>query len=189
MVSFPKEETPADTIRYEIVMLRFCYERLEREQNKWTDKRDFRVCVECFLLHYRNLSEFFGNEQGLKIADLKKWAPKARDADISWLSTRKFVEDWRGKISQRLSHMGSTRHQRERTWNLRKMYDLISPYVSRLENLLPPSTTLSSSKLRTSPEVTSTSSVQTGTVQIIGQEEQTIEWTEVLPKKDESNEE
>jgi len=51
--SRPNKLDHADTIRYEIQMLRFSYQRLAEQR---LTERDAWVYLESFLLHYRTLS-------------------------------------------------------------------------------------------------------------------------------------
>lgn len=61
--SRPDKLTDADTILYEIDMVRFAASRLLR--GKWESEKDQWACLESFLVHYRNLIEFLGKEQHL----------------------------------------------------------------------------------------------------------------------------
>jgi len=58
----PARLTHADTILYEVYMLRFSIRRLMQhdEQGDWEDQKDAWGYLEVFLLHYRNLIEFLG---------------------------------------------------------------------------------------------------------------------------------
>jgi len=58
--SRPKKLNHADTVLYEIYMLRFAADRLKREQ--CDDQKDAWAHLEAFLLHYRNLIEFLGKK-------------------------------------------------------------------------------------------------------------------------------
>jgi hypothetical protein len=62
------------TVLYEIDMLRFAHERIPP---LWDQARegDVWVYLECFLLHYRNLIEFFGKEPSYE-SDLTIQKPK-----------------------------------------------------------------------------------------------------------------
>jgi hypothetical protein len=57
--SRPEKLTDAQTILYEIDMVRFAASRLIRK--KWETEKDEWVYLECFLLHCRNLIEFLGD--------------------------------------------------------------------------------------------------------------------------------
>ena len=59
-----EKETNLDTIGYEIDMLDFALERYRdlKSQQKAVEQGDLNVYLECFLLHYRNLVEFFSDK-------------------------------------------------------------------------------------------------------------------------------
>jgi hypothetical protein len=54
----PDKLDHADTVLYEIDMLRYASGRLI--EGNWKDPRDAWVYLEAFLVHYRNLIEFLG---------------------------------------------------------------------------------------------------------------------------------
>jgi hypothetical protein len=56
-ISRPSKYTNAETVLYEIDMLRFTAEQFGKSENQWCEWCN----LECFLLHFRNLIEFFGN--------------------------------------------------------------------------------------------------------------------------------
>ena len=62
--SRPAKLNHADTILYEIYMLRFSAGRLIREH--WEESQDAWVYLETFLLHYRNLIEFLGKTKNIR---------------------------------------------------------------------------------------------------------------------------
>lgn len=155
-----------DTVRYEIDMLNFSYETLKKNQHKWRDMRDFRAYVECFLLHYRNLIEFFGNEgSGVRVRGLKDLHHHLTDAQVESMTELNLMQEYRGKISQRLGHMGTRRHKDDRDWNFKEMHKKILPLLSTFERLLPrPPGAWSLATVGP----TSIESITTGTVQEIG---------------------
>ena len=57
--SRPEKLNDAQTVLYEIDMLRYAYDRLASPQPTWTQADEW-VYLEDFLLHYRNLIQFFG---------------------------------------------------------------------------------------------------------------------------------
>jgi hypothetical protein len=59
MVERKRKESHQDTIWYEIDMLEYCYAVLEKNPPAITNAR-WNLLVEGFLLHYRNLIQFFG---------------------------------------------------------------------------------------------------------------------------------
>ena len=65
------KENNAETLLYEVDLLRFARERLLSPQSWWTQLDEW-LYLEDFLLHYRNLIEFFGK-------------PKPGDGDLSIL--------------------------------------------------------------------------------------------------------
>ncbi len=61
--SRPDKLSDAQTVLYEIDMLRFAANRLLR--GKWESEKDRWAFLECYLIHYRNLIELLGKEQHL----------------------------------------------------------------------------------------------------------------------------
>jgi hypothetical protein len=57
-----EKESNAATVLYEIDMLRFARERL-LSPARWFEACDEWLYLEAFLLHYRNLIEFFGKKR------------------------------------------------------------------------------------------------------------------------------
>lgn len=55
----PEKLSNRDTIIYEIDMLHHCHQKLVRER---PPNIEGYLLLECFLLHYRNLLDFFGKE-------------------------------------------------------------------------------------------------------------------------------
>lgn len=47
----PNKGSHLETIYYEIEMLRFSFQRLIENQNRWPDIKDSYIYLECFLLH------------------------------------------------------------------------------------------------------------------------------------------
>src|SRR6266849_4668116 len=74
--SRPEKLNDAQTVLYEIDMLRFAYERLASPPATWT-LADEWVYLEDFLLHYRNLIQFFGKLNDVDGADLSITKPEA----------------------------------------------------------------------------------------------------------------
>jgi hypothetical protein len=66
--SRPPKLNDADTVFYEIYMLRFAAKRLVRE--RWEEPQDAWVYLEDFLVHYRNLIEFLGKQNNIRDTDL-----------------------------------------------------------------------------------------------------------------------
>src|ERR1700691_322997 len=61
--SRPPKLNDADTVLYEIYMLRFAAKRLVRERGE--EPQDAWVYLEAFLVHYRNLIEFLGKQNNI----------------------------------------------------------------------------------------------------------------------------
>jgi len=143
------------TVLYEIDMLRFTYSRIIEPPEKATDA-DVWAYLESFLVHYRNLLEFFGK-------------PEPRDTDLSlehpetiWsietgtaqrmpsrealkdMSTRgralwNKYEDWKARddtISRYLQHCTTYRRSLKKWFPVEMMAD-ISPVLATLEQHLP----------------------------------------------------
>jgi hypothetical protein len=86
-------------------MLEFCYESLISNLGKWGDYRNVWAFLESFLLHYRNLVEFFGNDGDLKSSEPKVWAPrKLTEAEVASISSPRIRKQYRGWISSYLQH-------------------------------------------------------------------------------------
>jgi hypothetical protein len=60
--SRPPKLTHAQTVLYEIDMLRFAKDRLQ--SSSFSTEGDKNIYIEVFLLHYRNLLEFFSGRDG-----------------------------------------------------------------------------------------------------------------------------
>ncbi len=78
-------------------MLDFCYQNLILNLGKWRNIRMAWVCLEAFLLHYRNLIEFFGDEGDLKASKPEVWASrKLTSEETACISDRKLCKKYRG---------------------------------------------------------------------------------------------
>jgi hypothetical protein len=80
-----------ETLLYEIDMLRFTYRRM---QSAWPEatEGDLWVYLESFLVHYRNLLQFFGKRSSIK-TDLTIWHPELIWTQESGLDARRPSED------------------------------------------------------------------------------------------------
>jgi hypothetical protein len=134
--SRPKKGDHLATVKYEMGMLDFCYETLI--DGRWGDIRQAWACLESFLLHYRNLVEFFGSEGDLKSSEPKVWAPrKLSDEEVASISSQKLCKKYRGPISAYLQHCTKIRAIRDRSWNVLEMYKEISPLIESFRRLVP----------------------------------------------------
>jgi len=143
-VSRPGKLTYAQTILYEIHMLRYTAETLTT--NKWREGKDQWVYLEAFLLHYRNLIEFFGRP-GPRADDLH--ITKSRDfwpvasalpkAEFDKLFNSdlwdKYEDDIPDKISKYLHHCTKRRID-PKTWDIGIMYGELEPVLAKFVNLL-----------------------------------------------------
>lgn len=144
--SRPGKLTHAQTMLYEIDMLRETARQLEKD--KWQGDFHKFVVLEAFLLHFRNLIEFLGR-------------PEPRDADLSvekpasfWtgadrppndvlarlrkpdLWTKYEGADNRYSISKYLQHSTEDRID-DKDWPVSDMYNEISGTLDEFERLLP----------------------------------------------------
>jgi hypothetical protein len=143
----PRKLTHAQTILYEIDMLRFSAANLSvaLEWKSWQD-------LECFLLHFRSLIEFFGKPKPRR-DNLSVFRPEtiwehAETRPSTDKLNRLHREDlWKkhevrgprqinDKISRYLQHCTELRVQ-NKSWDVREMYEEISPVIADFEKLLP----------------------------------------------------
>jgi hypothetical protein len=144
--SRPAKEDHAQTVLYEIDMLRFARGRLEAsstEGDEW-------VYLEDFLLHYRNLIEFFGKplqkkENGhLSILRSERIGPgHLPDKAVLDSMTRPDLwekyDTWDNpeSISKYLHHYTEQRAEARPPWLVNAMYEELRPTIETFESLLP----------------------------------------------------
>ena len=145
--SRPGKFTNAQTVLYEIDMLRFTAGSFgkERGPEEWRN-------LECFLLHFRNLIEFFGSDPRGDNLNIKKpeaiWGNDMPSANILkplyrddlWEKYEKrdpnntaIAND---KISRYLHHCTEQRTD-SKNWRVREMFEELAPTISKFEELLP----------------------------------------------------
>jgi hypothetical protein len=141
-----EKESDADTVLYEIDMLRFARDRLLSPQ-PWWEERDEWLYLEDFLLHYRNLIEFFG-KKGPRESDLSILRPDCiwpgRVPDKAILDSLTKPDLWEKydtrdndkAISEYLHHC-TTQRTETMHWNVRIMYEELLPLIENFESLLP----------------------------------------------------
>lgn len=143
-ISRPDKLTDAQTILYEIDMLRFAASRLLR--GRWESDKEKWVHLECFLLHYRNLIEFLGKEQDdVRKTDLHLsniWQrlgvrgpaqlPRIHDQGNKLWAKYERVRD---KISVYLQHCTILRTE-SKSWEVGAMNDEIEPVLADVEKAL-----------------------------------------------------
>jgi hypothetical protein len=136
--------THADTVLYEIDQLRFASVRLVREQ--WEDPHDAWVYLESFLLHYRNLIEFFGRpnprHDDVHITNIWRLARRTPPTNLKQIiadGTKLWDEyEPRGKddkISKYLQHCTMKRVD-FKEWHVDVMAKQIEPLLTELEKHL-----------------------------------------------------
>src|ERR1700682_1228529 len=139
---FPKEDD-AQTVLYEIDMLRLAKDHLVSPTNtveEW-------VYLECFLLHFRNLIEFFG-KPGSDATDLslsrpeRIWTERSPEQVELEVMTRHDLwekydtRDNPDAISKYLHHCTTQRTQ-PKDWRVHDMFEELRPVIEKFESLLP----------------------------------------------------
>jgi hypothetical protein len=144
--SRPPKLTDAETILHEIDMLRFSASSF-RQPCEWNCWRN----LECFLLHFRNLIEFFGNKtKGDTLSILrpqKIWTDSATIPSEDRLKPLHRKDLWKkyevrrkdqvnDKISRYLHHCTEQRVE-SKNWDVTVMLNELSPTLEAFESLLP----------------------------------------------------
>lgn len=145
-VSRPAKLTHAQTILYEGDMLRYAAGKLNSDE--WRLELDKWVCLEDFLVHFRNLIEFFGHPN-LRPDDLSINKPESfwpdpskrpAEGDLAKLRRPDLWDKYEGnqpqKISKYLHHCTETRVE-AKDWEVGVMYSELKPILEMFENLLP----------------------------------------------------
>lgn len=145
--SRPNKLDHAATVRYEIQMLRFSYQRLAEQE---LTERDAWVYLESFLLHYRNMIDFLGNERPrsgdlhiMNIWTLENLTEPTNLNEIyangKQLRVRYEPSDAQGggRISQYLQHCTEKRID-FKDWEVSTMYKEIEPLLSDVDKRLGP---------------------------------------------------
>src|ERR1700730_14544858 len=123
--SRPDKLSDAETILYEIFMVRFAAKRL-RDGVEF--KPDECVFLECFLLHYRNLIEFLGKEDrqktDLRLSNIWERIGRPEPAQLAIIREQgiKLWNDYEcneNKISRYLHHCTMYRTQ-SKSWEVSK---------------------------------------------------------------------
>lgn len=146
MYSRPDKLDDVETVLYEVDMLRFSICRLV--ENKFCKPADQWVFLEAFLLHYRNLIEFFGKPSPIADSDLSIRRPKdfwrKNPPDSAALRSMTAPDLWSKydsrrnpeSISKYLHHC--TKHRViKKKWNVSQMYEDLLPVIEKFESLLP----------------------------------------------------
>jgi hypothetical protein len=141
-----EKATDAETILYEIDMLRFAASelvdgKLERGDREW-------VYLECFLLHYRNLIEFVGKEPhlvqktDLHVTNIWKKIRTSPPAELAKVHAegRKLWEKYErvdDRISRFLQHCTTLRTE-FKEWEVGTMYNELEPLLRTIETAIRP---------------------------------------------------
>lgn len=150
ILSRPKKLSHSDTVLYEIYMLRFAAGRLLDGHTKdyWRDEKDAWVYLEAFLVHFRNLIEFLGNDKPRPtdvhvktIWKLEDLTPPGPLDDICAKGTHLWDEYEPGgkdgvRLSQYLAHCTQQRIE-PRDWDIDRMTGQIEPLLAEIEKRLP----------------------------------------------------
>jgi hypothetical protein len=144
--SRPDKLNDSYTVAYEIDMLRFAAEKLL--ESDWKCERDAWVYLEAFLLHFRNLLEFFGKEKpsetDLHVTTIwKAGCGPAGDrlAEIHekgkqlWAQYEPKDVDGGGRISQYLHHC-TTKRTDSKEWRIDEMNKQIEPLLKAVDGHL-----------------------------------------------------
>src|SRR5260370_20057757 len=136
-VSRPRKLEHVETILYEMDMLDYCYGRLR--ERKWADANDCYLCIDGFLLHYRNLIQFFGNHTGLRAEKPEDWSlnRKLSAPELASIQNSNLLGEYDGLISQYLCHCTPIRAERDIEWKHIDMYDKMAPLLTNFRNLFP----------------------------------------------------
>jgi len=140
------KENNAETLLYEVDLLRFARERLLSPQSWWTQLDEW-LYLEDFLLHFRNLIEFFGKPKpgdgDLSILRPELvWFDHVPDkADLDSMTRLDLWEKYDTRdndeaISKYLHHC-TIQRTAAKDWDVKTMYEDLLPVIERFERLLP----------------------------------------------------
>lgn len=145
-IARPSKFTNAQTILYEIDMVRFAAGNFGSPDGwgSWSN-------LECFLLHFRNLIEFFGKQPRGDDLSIQKpeaiWPDAAKRPSADTLKQLHREDLWEkyevrdatqvnDKISRYLQHCTEQRVD-AKSWRVREMFEELDPLMSEFEKLLP----------------------------------------------------
>ena len=142
--SRPVKRNDVATILYEIDMVRFAANRLLGPNLE--SENDTNAFLECFLLHYRNLIEFLGNEeQNIRKTDLHVsniWKKSELPEPSRLPSIRERGNElWKdyarvdNSISRYLNHCTTYRTQ-PKSWGIGRMMQELEPLLTEVEKAL-----------------------------------------------------
>ena len=144
--SRPDKLNDAETVLYEIDMLRFAKERLLAPAGFSSEGEEW-LCLEAFLLHFRNLIEFFGASKkyggDLRITNHQDiWPTGGPEKSILRCMKRSdlYKKYDSGKNVEAISkylHHCTKRRAIKKKWNVREMYEDLRQVIEKFESLLP----------------------------------------------------
>lgn len=126
-----RKETHLDTIRYEIDMLDFSFARYSalKEMPDPAEPGETNACLECFLLHYRNLIEFLSDKPGrkdgtdLRIGEPGPWSVQGLEKQrTNKLKRADLYEKYWRELSVYLDHCTTYRTDEHPGWHVEAMY-------------------------------------------------------------------
>lgn len=138
------KESHRDTITFEIEMLHFCADRLAAAE-KFEEKDEY-VCLESFLLHYRNLIRFFSGKHhredkgDLSTANPSPWAnrqPSEQEIAVISQPAAQLDTKYHEAISKYLQHCTRTRFDRDRGWDVGLMLREVIPIIEDFDRVFP----------------------------------------------------
>lgn len=136
IVSRIRKDNHVQTLLYEMDMLDYCFEHLNKAKTR--EGKAFYLLIEGFLLHYRNLIEFFASHGGdLKVKKQDEWSRRILSpAELATLQNDTLCKKYASDISRHLSHCNTIRAEEDISWNL-QMYAEIEPLLTNFRNLFP----------------------------------------------------
>jgi hypothetical protein len=117
-------------------MLKFCFKRLK--EGKFSEEGDRYVYLEAFLLHARNLIEFFregGRGGDLSMAQHTEWAPDGIAVDPNQVNlitqqAQELSEKYWDEISRYIQHCTIYRRNTDLSWNIDEVHSDILPILA-----------------------------------------------------------
>ena len=134
----PEKLSDRDTIIYEVDMLNYCYKKLVQER---APNLQSYLLLECFLLHYRNLLDFFGKEphrDDLSVRRTEDWVPdpgpdkgrvQSLEANGRMLWQEYEDRNQRSDTISRYLHHCTKQRTEAKDWPVGEMYLKIRPLI------------------------------------------------------------
>ncbi len=146
LYSRPDKLNDAQTVLYEVDMLRFAKERLLFPQSSRLEGDEW-VHLEDFLLHYRNLIEFFSGKpkypDDLSISRPENlWPGQIPEKAVLDFMTRpalweKYDTPGNPQAISKYLHHCTMQRAIKKGWDVNAMYEDLRPIIEKLESLLP----------------------------------------------------